>query len=93
MVKIIDTPETKALSGKMGNIAFYVRNGKVFFRKAGTQTDPKTPAQCEMRNAFKEAVTAWKELDDKDRKKWNTRGRRENMSGYHLFMRENTRKK
>jgi hypothetical protein len=92
MVKVIDTPETKALSGKMGNIVFYVRNGKAYFRKAGKQTDPKTPAQCAMRSAFKEAVAAWGEFDESEKKKWNTRGRKENMSGYHLFMKEKMKK-
>ena len=78
----------KSMSGRMGNVVFYTRNGRCFARTYVKPNDPCTKKQAGRRDSFARLVTGWRETDETERDEWRQRARRKNMSGYNLYISE-----
>jgi hypothetical protein len=81
----------------VGNITFYHRNGKCFFRSRPAPVFPGTMGQLEHRAVHLRALAAWRSLDHQVQRQWSAYARnvtahrppflKENhISGYNLFV-------
>jgi len=50
--------------------------------------NPNTPQQQYWRNKMREAVRAWQNLTDEEKKSYNIRGSKRGLPGYNLFISE-----
>jgi hypothetical protein len=79
-------PIFSKVSGRMGNVVFYRRQGKDFVRMYVIPGNPDTEAQRTGRRAFADAVKKWQSMTPDERYKYNRNARCLNMSGYNLFL-------
>lgn len=79
------------ISGRMGNVIFYVRNGKQCMRAMPQQVkNPKSKKQSKRRSQFGEtAKFASSLLKILIHPYWNPIAKKENRSGYNLFLTTN----
>ncbi len=79
------------ISGRLGNIVFYSRNGKNFARKWVMPCDPRTEKQIAQRQNFARLVKIWQNMNPAERKSWINHPSRKG-SAYNAFMSENLRR-
>ena len=65
-------PNTRFLDcwGSMGNISFYHRNGKCYWRTKPTTVFQNTPAQSYNSGLHRRALDAWRKLDHDEQLEW-----------------------
>ena len=78
-------------SGQFGGIVFSHRKGKPYLKRYAKPRDPRTAAQVAARERFRECAAKWRMLPPEEKAAWKARARRENATGYNLFMREGMR--
>ncbi len=76
------------VSGKVGELVFYMRNGRQCARAHVVPANPHTEGQETRRSLFGAAVRRWQALEDDERGKWNARAAKMPCSGYNLFIRD-----
>jgi hypothetical protein len=92
MAKVDTTVILRGISGKMGDIVFVNRDGKVHVRKRVVQHDPKTPAQRAMRDNMKQVVSEWQEMSPQEKDSWRrlakarSKSKKKKISGYHYYV-------
>jgi hypothetical protein len=92
MAKVDTTVILRGISGKMGDIVFVNRDGKVHVRKRVVQYDPKTPAQRAMRDNMKQVVSEWQEMGPQEKDSWRrlakarSKAKKKKISGYHYYV-------
>ncbi len=74
------------LSGKIDNLVFCQRGRGTYVRRYTKPTNPNTVAQQAQRGRFAAAVAAWKGLSAEARADWQKRAKRDDRTGYHLFV-------
>ncbi|MBP7586021.1 MAG: hypothetical protein KBA61_18400 [Spirochaetes bacterium] len=80
------------VSGKVGELVFYMRNGRQCARAHVVPANPRTEGQETRRSLFGAAVRRWQALEDDERGKWNARAAKMPCSGYNLFIRDYMRR-
>ena len=82
------------IRGRIGNTIFVGRNGKCYARAvASNVTNPNTQKQQVVRVRFRVAVRFYQRLKDTPLGEiWRLSGRRAQLTGYTLFMKENLNK-
>ncbi|HOO70838.1 MAG TPA: hypothetical protein PK926_03675 [Spirochaetota bacterium] len=75
-----------SISGTIGRMVFYHRNGRVIARRWVMPPNPDTPAQRKNRSRFKEAMSAWKALTDDEKAAYTKKARGSGMTGHNLFI-------
>jgi hypothetical protein len=75
-----------SISGKIGNVVFYLRQGCQCVRAHVIPRNPDTEAQRFVRRSFAEAVRSWQTMTREDKYTYIRRARYLNMSGYNLFI-------
>ncbi len=88
MANTIINPVFKSLRKKIGNIVFYVRDGKQFARIHVIPKNPDTPAQRKRRITFSDSVSAWQSLTIEEKKQWNKKASINSKRGYNTFISE-----
>lgn len=83
----------RAISGRIGNLVFYGRNGGTFVRAHVVPRDPKTVRQLACRKAFASLVAGWRAMDVEERHIWNERARGRNLSGFNAFISANLKRR
>ncbi len=78
----------ESISGRDGNVVYYMRRGTQCLRVYIKPPDPNTQAQKENRGRFGMAVRSWQLLTDEEKNKFAIRAKHINMSGYNLFISE-----
>ena len=61
-------------------------------RTPSIQRNPRTAGQVQQRDRFREAISAWKTLTEAEKASWEMKARPKKLTGYTLFMSQNTRK-
>lgn len=93
-------PPTFLLSdcwSSIGNITFYHRSGKCYWRRKPAPSFPGTPAQLQQSSVHHRAIMAWQQLDSAEQRQWREYAasvpahrppyRKDNhISGYNLFV-------
>ncbi len=77
-----------SISGKMGNVVFYVRRSTQCVRMYVIPRNPDTEAQRLVRRAFGDAVRSWQSMCPEERYAYIRKARYLNMSGYNLYISE-----
>ncbi len=77
-----------SISGRLGNIVFYMRRGTQCCRVYIKPANPDTQAQKENRGRFAIAVMSWQGLPEPEKKNYAEKARNLNMSGYNLYISE-----
>ncbi len=85
-MKVTLNPVFESMRGNLDGIVYYTCHGKVRARLYAVPRDPKTPAQRVRRQAFADAVGAWKLLSMEEKNYWKARGIRKRVSGYNAFL-------
>ncbi len=84
-------PVINEISGKLGSMVFYSRNGKTFVRRWVIPKDPKTPLQKAARKNFANLVKTWQRMNAEMKQSWkHYPGRR--GTPYNAFMSENMKR-
>ena len=78
----------KSIRGSKGAMVFYSYNGRHYIRSRVTPRNPNTEAQVFVRRTFGDAVRAWQELGDEQKRRFNRRARMRSGKGYNLFISE-----
>ena len=86
MATVITTVLLRGLSGKMGDVVYVNRKGKVHVRKLVSQRNPDTPAQRAQRDNMKQVVSEWRAMDRDEKDSWGRLARKKDMSGYHFYV-------
>ncbi len=76
-------------SATIQGITYYIRNGKTHARKTTQPSNPNTPRQRLVREAFTTAIAVWKTLDEAIRAPWIMEAGKRKISGYNLFIGKN----
>jgi len=61
-------------------------------RTPSIQRNPRTVSQVQQRDRFSAAISAWKSLTEAEKASWEMKARPKKLTGYTLFMSQNTRK-
>jgi len=77
-----------ALTGKVGNAVFCRRGNTLYVRQWVRPKDRNSLGQLKRRGRFAEAVAAWRALSEAEKDSYRQRGRRQNRTGYNLFVSE-----
>ncbi len=76
----------KSISGRLGNVVFYTRRGKLCVRTYVIPRNPDTEAQRIVRRSFAEAVISWQSMTAEEQYIYKRKARHINMSGYNLYI-------
>lgn len=93
-------PPTFLLSdcwSSIGNITFFHRNGKCYWRRKPAPSFPGTPAQLQQGSVHHRAIMAWQQLDSAEQRQWREYAasvpahrppylKDNHISGYNLFV-------
>ncbi len=74
------------LSGRIGNVVFYMNRGRQCVRAHVIPRNPDTEAQRAVRNAFGDAVRTWQAMSADGKHEYIRKARYLNMSGYNLYI-------
>ena len=83
--------------GSVGDITYYHKDGKCFYRKRSSPVFPGTASQLSQQDVHLRAIAAWQGLDSSVQKQWNVISpavivhrppfdNKAHMSGYNLFV-------
>jgi hypothetical protein len=77
-------------SGRFRDYIFVTRNGNTYIKPYKVPRNPKSPAQQEHRDKFKQATLAWKALSSEQKQTFNDRAELTGtpITGYNLFCQE-----
>ncbi len=75
-----------SISGKIGNVVFYMNRGRQCVRTHVIPRNPDTEAQRAVRRSFGDAVRSWQTMTEDERSVFNRKARYLNMSGYNLYI-------
>ncbi|HSA16667.1 MAG TPA: hypothetical protein P5346_18145, partial [Spirochaetota bacterium] len=79
-------PVLTSISGSVGNLVLYTRNGKTIMRQWIMPPSPNTPAQKKNRSRFRDAMALWRSLPDKEKDTYNRKACKLGMTGHNLFI-------
>ncbi|HNR89226.1 MAG TPA: hypothetical protein PKM65_12870 [Spirochaetota bacterium] len=85
-------PVFEGFRRKIGDLVFFNRNGELFVRRKGTQRNPKTSEQMEVRNAFTQLVNNWKGIGGILQRGWGNAAKGSDKTGYNLFIGANAKR-
>ncbi len=79
-------PAFVCISGKLGDLVFYTRNGTHCVRSHVVPRDPKTDRQVERRKRFAALVARWRAMEKAEKQAWNERARGSARTGFNEFL-------
>jgi hypothetical protein len=79
-------PFITSISGRIGSIVFYRRQGKTCIRSYVIPRNPDTAAQKAVRRSFADAVKSWQVLRCEEKYKFIRKAQKMQMSGYNLYI-------
>ncbi len=86
-------PLISAISGRMGNLVFYIRQNRQCIRSYVLPRNPDTDAQRIIRRTFADAVKSWQAMTRDEKYIFTRKARGLQMSGYNLYISEYMTKK
>ncbi len=75
-----------SISGKIGNVVFYMNRGRQCARLYVIPRNPDTESQRAVRRSFGDAVRSWQVMLPDEKYSYNRKARYLNMSGYNLYI-------
>ncbi len=75
-----------SISGRIGNVVFYLNRERQCVRTHVIPRNPDTEAQRAVRRSFGDAVHLWQAMSPDEKYSYNRKARYLNMSGYNLFI-------
>ncbi len=79
-------PAIVCISGKLGGLVFYTRNGTHCVRSHVVPRDPKTERQLARRTRFAALVARWRAMEKAEKQAWNERARGSARTGFNEFL-------
>lgn len=88
MARVIGPLFSVSASGLFqGIVEFRTGGGRTIAATPKAYVPPRTPAQAEQTNRFKDAISGWRGLDETARTEWKTRAP-SGMTGYRFYIAE-----